>query len=125
MNVRSKLQPWFEARKRHRLSDAHIQMARELGMNPKKLGKIDNHRQEAWKAPLPDFIEHLYSKQFRRDRPIGVKTLEETVRALEVKKIRKRQQKEAKRKAASCAVDSSSRAIQLSNAAEKISDGAV
>ena len=28
-------------------------------MNPKKLGKIDNHRQEPWKAPLPIFIETL------------------------------------------------------------------
>ena len=23
-------------------------MARELGMNPKKLGKLDNHKQELW-----------------------------------------------------------------------------
>jgi hypothetical protein len=44
-------------------------MARELGTNPKKLGKIDNHKQELWKAPLPDFIEHLYFKRFKRERP--------------------------------------------------------
>ena len=24
-------------------------MARELGMNPEKLGKLDNHEQELWK----------------------------------------------------------------------------
>ena len=46
-------------RKRHHLSHAHVQMARELGMNPKKLGKLDNDDQEPWKAPLPQFIEHL------------------------------------------------------------------
>lgn len=45
--------------KRHRLSDTHVQMARELGLNPDKLGKIDNHRQEPWKAPLPEFIEEI------------------------------------------------------------------
>jgi hypothetical protein len=28
-------------------------MARELGLNPKRLGKIDNHHQEPWKMPLP------------------------------------------------------------------------
>lgn len=44
-------------------------MARELGMNPRKLGKIANHRQEPWKAPLPQFIEHLYLKRFGRERP--------------------------------------------------------
>lgn len=55
---------WEAARKRHRLSKVQAQMARELGMNPKKLGKIDNHRQEPWKAPLPQFIEGLYFKRF-------------------------------------------------------------
>jgi hypothetical protein len=37
-----KYQVWVDARKRHKLSHAHIQMARELGMNPKKFGKLDN-----------------------------------------------------------------------------------
>ena len=44
-------------------------MARELGLNPGKLGKISNHRQEPWKAPLPQFIEHLYLERFGRERP--------------------------------------------------------
>ncbi len=38
-----KMEAWIEARKRHHLSHAQIHMARELGMNPAKLGKIDNH----------------------------------------------------------------------------------
>jgi hypothetical protein len=44
-------------------------MARELGMNPTKLGSIDNHRQEPRKAPLPQFIEHLYFERFGREQP--------------------------------------------------------
>ena len=60
---------WVEARKRHRLSHAQVQIARELGLNPGKLGKISNHRQEPWKAPLPQFIEHLYLKRFGREQP--------------------------------------------------------
>jgi hypothetical protein len=55
-------------------------MARELGLNPTKLGKLDNHRQEPWKAPLPQFIEHLYAKQFGRTRPDIVRPIEETAR---------------------------------------------
>ncbi len=62
------LQAWIDARKRHRLSHAHVQMARELGMNPAKLGGIDNHRQEPWKLPLQEFIEHLYEKRFGKTR---------------------------------------------------------
>jgi hypothetical protein len=42
----SKYQPWIEARTRFRLSHAHLQMARELGLNPKKLGGLANHEQE-------------------------------------------------------------------------------
>jgi len=47
------MQAWIEARNRHHLSHAQVQMAREPGMKPAKLGKIDNHKQEPWKLPLP------------------------------------------------------------------------
>ncbi len=43
------LQPWIEASKLFQLSHAHVQMARELELNPKKLGKLANHDQEPWK----------------------------------------------------------------------------
>ena len=90
------LQDWIEARKRFHLSHAHVQMARELGMNPKKLGKLDNHHQEPWKAPLPEFIEHLYVKRFGRERPEVVMSVEERARAEEAKRAAR---KEAKRRA--------------------------
>jgi hypothetical protein len=67
--IPQKLIPWVEAKKRHRLTDVQVQMARELGMNPKKLVKIDNHKQEPWKAPLPQFIAQLYVKRFKREKP--------------------------------------------------------
>jgi len=34
-----KYQIWIDVRKRYRLSHAHIQMARELGINPKRFAK--------------------------------------------------------------------------------------
>jgi len=73
--IPQKLLPWLEAKKRHHLSDMHLQMARELGMNPKKLGKLDNHKQEPWKLPLPQFIEKLYLKSFKRPRPEKIVSL--------------------------------------------------
>lgn len=81
-----KLQDWVDARKRHHLSHAHVQMARELGMNPKKLGKIDNHDQERWKLPLPQFIEHLHEKRFGRPRPEVVMSIEDRARAKAAKR---------------------------------------
>lgn len=60
-------------------------MARELGLNPGKLGKLSNHRQEPWKAPLPQFIEHVYLKRFGRERPENVMSIEERARAKQAK----------------------------------------
>ncbi len=82
---------WVEAQRRHRLSDAHVQMARELGMNPRKLGKIDNHKQEPWKAPLPIFIEQCYFRRFGNERPERVRSIEQ--RALEAQR-RKQERRE-------------------------------
>ena len=85
-----KMQAWIDARKRHHLSHAQVQMARELGMNPKKLGKLDNHDQEPWKMPLRQFIEQLYLERFDRERPATVSSIEERIRLDEAKKARKR-----------------------------------
>jgi hypothetical protein len=86
-----KEQAWIDARKRFRLSHAHIQMARELGMNPAKFGKLANHRQEPWKAPLPDFIERLYLERFGKRQPDTVRSIEQIVKDKRDKKAAKRQ----------------------------------
>lgn len=64
--IKSRDQAWTEARKNFRLSEAHVQMAKELGLNPKKFGKIGNSKQGSWKMPLPDFIEYLHEKRFSK-----------------------------------------------------------
>ena len=87
------LQIWIDARKRYHLSHAQIQMARELGMNPRKFGSLANHRQERWKLPLPNFIEHLYSKHFGKEAPDQVVSIEERVKQLESKKREKRERR--------------------------------
>ena len=72
---------WIEARKRFRLSHAQIQMARELGLNPKKFGGLANHHQESWKVPLPQYIEELYCKRFKKSKPDSIRTIEEIAAA--------------------------------------------
>ena len=86
------LQAWVDARKRFHLSHAHVQMARELGMNPKKLGGKANHRQEPWKLPLPLYLEELYLKRFKKERPDNVRSIEQMV------KDKKRRQAERKQR---------------------------
>ncbi len=94
-----KFQVWIDARTRFRLSHAQIQMARELGLNPKKFGGLANHRQEPWKVPLPQFIENLYFDRFGRDRPDVVKTIEQILQEKKGKQKVRRMAKEARRNA--------------------------
>ncbi|BBO71378.1 hypothetical protein DSCA_53080 [Desulfosarcina alkanivorans] len=88
--IPNKLKPWIEARGKFRLSHSQIQMARELGLNPKKLGGMANHKQEPWKMPLHEYIEHLYQKRFKKPAPVVTKPLEEVDRE---KRKRKQQKK--------------------------------
>ena len=83
--IQAKLQPWIDARRKFRLSHEHVQMARELEMNRKKLRKLDNHDQEPWKLPLREFIAKLYSKRFGKRRPDAVRSIEETAAAKQAK----------------------------------------
>ena len=89
------LQIWIDARKKFRLSHAQVQMAREMGLNPKKFGKLANHKQEPWKMPLPQFIEHLYRKNFKKDRPETVASIEERAELEYRRKLEKRAKKRA------------------------------
>ena len=88
-----KYQVWVDARKRFHLSHAHVQMARELGMNPKRLGKKANHDQEPWKVPLPRFIEQLYFERFGKERPDNIRSIEQIVQG----KKRKQAEREARK----------------------------
>jgi hypothetical protein len=76
-------------------------MARELGMNPKKLGGLANHKQQPWKAPLPIFIEELYEKRFGRTLPEKVVSLEEVERQRSLKKQPQREGRLRKKEAGS------------------------
>ena len=87
---KARLDAWAEAHKRFHLSDLHIQMARELGLNPKKCGGLAHYRQEPWKLPLPECISACYRKRFHRERPAQVVPLAQ---------VAKRQQPSARDKA--------------------------
>ena len=95
--ISEKDQIWIKVRKKYHLSHAHIQIARELGLNPKKIGKIANHKQEPWKAPLPVFIEDIYFKRFGKRRPENVKSIEQAAKVKEKRKAERRKRKQEKK----------------------------
>jgi len=93
--IPQKYQVWIDARKRYRLTDAQVQMARDLGLNPNKFGKLANEKQEPWKKPLPEFIEEIYFKRFGRSMPEVVRSIEEMVQEQREKKAERKIRKEA------------------------------
>lgn len=74
-----------------------VTMARELGFKPDSLRKIDNHKQEPWKTPLPQYIENLYEKRFKRQQSLVVKLLEQQLADDAAKRASKKAAKDARR----------------------------
>lgn len=66
-------------------------------MNPKRFGGKANHRQEPWKVPLPQYIEELYFKRFKKEQPDNIRSIEQMVddkkRKQAERKERRRQQR--------------------------------
>ena len=100
IRIPADLQLWIDARKRFHLSHAQVQMARELGLNPKKFGSLANNKQEPWKLPLPQYIEHLYMKHFGNEMPESVISIEERVKQITAKKLARREAKRERREQA-------------------------
>jgi hypothetical protein len=86
VQIPAKRHLWIDAWRRYRLSHAQAQRARELGINPKNLGKLVSHDQKHWKTPLPQFIEHLHLKRFGRERPEQLFSIEERVQLEQTRK---------------------------------------
>ncbi len=69
--VRPSVQDWIAARSKFGLTDAQVQMARELGMNPRRLGN-KSHDVSA----IPGIVEALYRQRFGRSAPVSVASIE-------------------------------------------------
>src|SRR6266566_4165055 len=59
-----KEEAWRNAKKICRLNVRQVEMARALGMNPKKLPGLRPSPQQRWKLPVGAFIEECYWKRF-------------------------------------------------------------
>ena len=57
---------WTVAKRRYNLSADQIEMAKKLGLNPKKFGRWAPNKSEPWKEPLGDCIERFYNKRFNK-----------------------------------------------------------
>ncbi|PNS35733.1 hypothetical protein [Mesotoga sp. B105.6.4] len=53
---------WKEVKKRCRVGDETIRMAKELGISPKTMIKNIPNKAEKWKAPVDVWIRDMYEK---------------------------------------------------------------
>ena len=54
---------WAEAKRRCRLNNEDIRMAKELGLNPRSLLKNIPSKTQQWKLPVKDWIREMYQKR--------------------------------------------------------------
>lgn len=57
---------WDEAKKKCRLGDEEIRMAKEMGLNPKSLIKNIPTKKEMWKAPVKEWIRDMYEDRKKK-----------------------------------------------------------
>jgi hypothetical protein len=62
---------WQEAKRRCRLSDEEVRMAKELGFKPRSLIKNIPAKSQPWKSPVSEWIRDLYAKRSGDTRKSG------------------------------------------------------
>ena len=76
-------QLWDEAKRKCRLGEEEIRMAKEMGLNPKSLIKNIPNKNEQWKAPVKDWIHDMYDKRQERSRKKAERKAKEIVTKVE------------------------------------------
>ncbi len=69
---------WADAKRKCRLNAETVRMAKELGMNPRKLIKNIPSKTERWKAPVHIWIRDLYEKRLAKTQRKQRNKAEET-----------------------------------------------
>jgi len=74
---------WKEAKKKARLNDQTIQMAKELELSPKSIIKNIPNKNQRWKSPVHEWIRDMYEDRFgsvtkskkKKKMPLKIKEL--------------------------------------------------
>jgi hypothetical protein len=59
---------WAEAKKKCRLNEETLKMAREMGLNPRSLIKNIPSASQQWKAPVSTWIREMYQERLDKAR---------------------------------------------------------
>ena len=59
---------WTEAKKKCRLNEEDVRMAKEMRLNPKSLIKNIPSPREQWKQPVKIWIREMYEERHRKKK---------------------------------------------------------
>jgi len=65
-NNNKKQAQWAEAKKKCRLNEETIRLAKEMGLNPINLIKNIPNKSQQWKAPVHVWIREMYQKRQKK-----------------------------------------------------------
>lgn len=68
LKMNNKEELWNEAKKKCRLNNGDIRIAKEMGLNPKSLIKNIPNKNEQWKAPVKVWIHKMYEERQKKVR---------------------------------------------------------
>src|SRR5689334_8028977 len=60
---------WREAKRRCRLTEEEVRMAKELGFQPKSLIRNIPSPSQQWKAPVSEWVRSLYAQKIGSRKP--------------------------------------------------------
>lgn len=64
-------QVWQDAKKKCRLNNEDIALAKRLGLNPCSLVKNIPNKSESWKAPISVWLHEIEEKQKRKAKTVA------------------------------------------------------
>lgn len=64
---------WAECKRKYRLNEEDIILAKRLGLNPYSLIKNIPDKSEPWKAPVKDWLREIEAKRNKKSTPKKVK----------------------------------------------------
>lgn len=77
---------WQEAKKKCRLSEEEVKIAKTLGLNPKSLIKNIPAKNELWKAPVGEWIREIQAERQEKSRKKKLKEAAQEKKNADTKK---------------------------------------
>lgn len=68
VNKSNKDAEWSEAKRKCRLNEETLRMAKEMGLNPRSLIKNIPNKSQQWKAPVHVWIREMYEERQEKAR---------------------------------------------------------